>query len=1372
MEETKPATGSGPCRSRGKPIREKVHESQFHEDSRTSRSTRHPVVRSGWRRPRRRTTKSPPPQFESESVEVRLGDDGGTVTLMTTADGGFTLDGEAFVGGTENPVEGEGGRRYVLTLAEGTWTAAFLPTEVVIDLGSSGATVTLATTEVGGWTRDGEAFPSGTTVQGGTNAATGTANQYELTLSDGTWMATYRPARMAVAGTGIEATAREDGSGYDVGDDSLPVSGSGEITGPGGAMYRVVKDADGMLAGTRFDRPIVGQPMAVSLQGTDNPAPRLSADDRNTDANETGTLLEALGAQFSMADLLDNGAATAAGENIVAKARGEIAKIRDYVAQLVALYRDDGISRSVLDDQVDDKWDDADDQLATIFGSGTANRVGNSITLEREASPARVVAAFDRVVEALSTEEAFAAATLAGGPDAMQGFLERTAAQASVAFNRLKSTSAARLGALGSTRFGAATFNETDKAQSGFGDAERVQAFAWATIEATRRASDVQTAGYGFYTGRTHAADQDGNLYSGAIEIEVRFARMAVTGLVTGLARADTQEPWIHGLGGEVSGIFLPTARLRRAGSWAVTDRSEANRGRLSFMAQAGGWPDQSLGAGSSFSGRLLGRGEASGSEAIGTWQAVAGSTTFAGGFGATRGLDLDPPSAGATGDFATIGRTGDVRSTLETGPAALGVVADDAGTTEVDESRAAVPASTVINTGNTKFKYDPPKTDELVSTEYVDGAYEPQRAAVLEVDEFESTRGNWVAEAHAEIAKKLAQLRRSIALDGADASASDRTFANQQRQRLFNEIQAEIRKVFGPGRAAIAAAAADDPSTDRDETMAISEVYTGVLTRYAGTLTATDRWTGSGGVFHEDYPVNSSGVAQDAGVLAEIEDVLAALADADAFADAFASDGLFAAVNTDPDTESRLFIDPYPRPSEMFPRTGGKLSIVSASTDFTRFGAWSHQVSANAVSALSAQTYTRDDRGRELGAFAYSPLNPTTAYTSATSRLYPARGAAGNVAAAYAGETVAAQGDLFYKGAVKATVFWDPGTVTDSKIRVTISDLAETETGETLQIGRYMTDSEGNVGPGIVDVDSLTWTANIETSEGVVKFSSSDPVRVAPSGLRAIAFKPAYNDQLRLEILPTSPLRFRFGTDGNNFIRLQGSVGNNYGALAPYLVRQSGTARVPTQEDRAEFTLDQAMLRMPKWVIAGPTTNTSTSSSNASPTWVFVFADGSMLQYGNQHGSTALLNNPTLVTEWRRAIGIDPNKDPSSLYATDISGDPALSANNGEYLFTRLGSADAGGYPTAGGANVGVGHPSMSPSQLYAAYLEAGGYNVDVGGDTTAALASELEGMFVGQDADGPLGIIGNWSLTGDAFGVGETRGPIRGAFGADFQP
>ena len=1230
----------------------------------------------------------------------------------------------------------------------------------MINLGISGTTVTLATTEAGGWTRDGESFSSGTSVQGGTNAATGTANEYELTLAEGTWTASYRPARTTIASTGLEATAREDGSGYDVGDASLPATGTGEITAPGGALYHVVKDADGMLAGTRFDRPMVGQPMTVNVQGVDNPAPRLSADDRNTAADETGTMLEALGTKFSIAELLDSGAATATGASIVAKARDEIAQIRDYVAQLVALYRDDGISRSVLDDQVDDKWDDADDQLATIFGSGTANRVGNSVTLEREASPARVVDAFDRVIEALSSEEAFATATLAGGLDAMQGFLERTAAQAMAAFNRPKSTATARLGALGSTRFGAATFNETDKAQSGFGDAERAQGFAWATIEATRRASDVQTAGYGFYTGRTHAADQDGNLYSGAIDIEVRFARMAVDGLVTGLARADTQEPWVHGLGGEVSGIFLPTARLRRAGSWAVTDRSAANRGRLTFMAQAGGYPSQSLDAGSSFSGRLLGRGDAAGSEAIGTWQAVAGSTTFAGGFGATRGLDLDPPGAAVTGDFAAIGRRGDVRATLETGPAALGVVADDAGTTEVDESRTAIPTSTVINTGNTKFKYDPPKTDESVPTEYVDGAYEPQRAAVLEDGEFESTRGNWVEDAHREIAKKLAQLRRSIALDSGDASASDRTFANRQRQRLFNEIQAEIRKVFGSGRAAVAAAAADDPSTDRDETVSISEIYTGVLTRHEGTLTATARWTGTDGVFHEDYPVNSAGVAQDAGVLAEIEDVLAAFANADRFADGFESGGLFAAVNTG--AEGDMLVAPFPSPSAIFERPRGKLSIVSAATDFTRLGAWSHQVSANAVTTLSAQSYTRDDRGRELGAFAYSPLDPTAAYTSVTSRLYPARGASGKVTASYAGETVAAQGDLFYKGAVEATVFWDPTTVTDSKVRITISDFAETETDAPLEFGR------------LVEVDSLQWTADIETEDGMLKFSTSNPVSYVASGLGDVApYKPNYNNQLRFGLLQTVDSfgiqsDYRFGANGDNYVELRASISRNWGALTLRNVRQGGTTRAANAADRAQFASDQDMLRMPKWVVSGPQVNTSTSYTNSSQSLVFVFADGSMLHFPRQHGNSGLVNNAVLIAQWKRAIGIDTAKNPDNMYAVGAAGDPMLTANNNQYFFTRPGSADAAGYPQGGGA-VTTGHPSMTPAQLYAAYLdECGCFDRN---DRTA-LASELEGMFVGQDADGPLGLIGNWTLTGDAFGVGDTRGPIRGAFGADFQP
>ena len=178
-----------------------------------------------------------------------------------------------------------------------------------------------------------------------------------------------------------------------------------------------------------------------------------------------------------------------------------------------------------------------------------------------------------------------------------------------------------------------------------------------------------------------------------------------------------------------------------------------------------------------------------------------------------------------------------------------------------------------------------------LIRTEQLSGGGSPGRAddhgnsagTATEVALGLVGLGDWdeqrIADVRAEIVKKLAQLRRSIALDGADASASDTRFVNDQRQRLFDEIQAEIQKVFGPGRA-------DDPATtDTDE-----EIYTGMLTRAATARTSDAKWTA-----HADYPVNASGVAQDAGVLGEIEDVLEAFADSEAFADALGSGGIFA---------------------------------------------------------------------------------------------------------------------------------------------------------------------------------------------------------------------------------------------------------------------------------------------------------------------------------------------------------------------------------------------------------------------------------------------------------------------------------------------
>ena len=67
--------------------------------------------------------------------------------------------------------------------------------------------------------------------------------------------------------------------------------------------------------------------------------PRLSLHDRNTAANEAATALEAVGVQFPVGDLLGSGRATVEGDNIVAAARAEIAKLRDQVVLYVALIR-------------------------------------------------------------------------------------------------------------------------------------------------------------------------------------------------------------------------------------------------------------------------------------------------------------------------------------------------------------------------------------------------------------------------------------------------------------------------------------------------------------------------------------------------------------------------------------------------------------------------------------------------------------------------------------------------------------------------------------------------------------------------------------------------------------------------------------------------------------------------------------------------------------------------------------------------------------------------------------------------------------------------------------------------------------------------
>ena len=133
------------------------------------------------------STPPPPPPFQPQTVVVQLGSKGGATTLISTQAGGWTRNGQPFTSGSE--VTGENAAKYKLTLANGTWTAEFVPPEPVpLALGISGDAVSLQAQEDGSFELDGKALTSGTVV----DAKNG--NQYKLVLgSDGDWMAEFVP---------------------------------------------------------------------------------------------------------------------------------------------------------------------------------------------------------------------------------------------------------------------------------------------------------------------------------------------------------------------------------------------------------------------------------------------------------------------------------------------------------------------------------------------------------------------------------------------------------------------------------------------------------------------------------------------------------------------------------------------------------------------------------------------------------------------------------------------------------------------------------------------------------------------------------------------------------------------------------------------------------------------------------------------------------------------------------------------------------------------------------------------------------------------------------------------------------------------------
>ena len=151
-----------------------------------------------------------PPAFEPESIEIKLGERGDSITLMTTAAGGFTFAGKTFESGAD--VMTENGNRYTLTMVDGDWIESYNTTGTAVPLGSNGSSVTLVKAEDGSYSIGAEVFERGGTV------FADNGKTHVLTLEAGAWTAEFQPGSREIARISTLAMTQEEGDGCILGD--------------------------------------------------------------------------------------------------------------------------------------------------------------------------------------------------------------------------------------------------------------------------------------------------------------------------------------------------------------------------------------------------------------------------------------------------------------------------------------------------------------------------------------------------------------------------------------------------------------------------------------------------------------------------------------------------------------------------------------------------------------------------------------------------------------------------------------------------------------------------------------------------------------------------------------------------------------------------------------------------------------------------------------------------------------------------------------------------------------------------------------------------------------------------------------------------
>jgi hypothetical protein len=876
---------------------------------------------------------------------------------------------------------------------------------------------------------------------------------------------------------------------YDVmgSEDMLSESGMGDIT-VGGAMYHVSMTEDGMLMGARYDAAIhTATDMSLRIG-----LPTLSGDDDETVGNEKGTMLKLNGEEFPISDLLEGGMAELMGKNFVAEALAELQKLRDAVDAYISLDGTDDDTGD-YDMQIRMLWnEDAQGDVNSIFGMVADTSVGaqegdmvpvvSLKMLDANDDAEDAVEVFDALITALSAADAFAAATEEDG----DGVLEKAALDADKAmevFDAVTSMSAAALEMTENTRFGAYWQQErnfatddlkhVDADQDTDPDGEvdddvtdmdigKIGVFAYSLIDDVTKTIDLPTTGNLQYMGETVAvtSGESPTFYFGEIEIQVRLVSKTVHGLVSNLRNADG-DPWVHQFG-EVDSIRLAPAKLGTNADWSESHGRDAY---INYSVGAGSPPATQLDGG--FTGELTGQEDTDdpARAAHGTWwiaesQGAAATTNGNANNGGNGNMNLLTAAYGAEQVEAPPEHRPDVGAIDEAKTKML--PADGA---DNDQRKVAID-----DDGQLVLTLDPDTNaagDDVTTIKVA-------IASLMENEETTIAGDTHVAETIEFIENQRSVLEGWIALDAVDGDGSS---MNTLEGRDAVWIKIRNRIVGG-----------NDAGTEGGDG-ANSRIFMAPGDRNGDdTPNDEDNYNFMAGVDAQgdpdygenDYPRDGSD-ADDVKGLAEIDELLEALSSADDLEEALDDGGIFHDGNSFSGASA----------GDIYGRVVSSTKVLFSSTDYTRFGAWRREASANAEAAAATVNGEVDDQGNAVNAsdtaggtsegpaaFAFSPLDQTK-YASYDDPSYPIGGTA-----RYSGETIAVQLTAFYQGTIDIVVMWadtrlaDGESFADGNVAVTISNLVNAD-------GVPLTQGTNDVASIVISGSEVT-TRNTDNQMGI----------------------------------------------------------------------------------------------------------------------------------------------------------------------------------------------------------------------------------------------------------------------------------------------